>query len=58
MLGWLRKSATYSVSQIASMAGWIGWGTSSGETINERSALDVTAVFCGARPEAVRDGSP
>lgn len=49
MLGWLRKSTAYSVSQLATMAGWIGWGTSSGETINERSALDVTAVFCGAR---------
>lgn len=49
MLGWLRKSTAYSVSQLATMAGWIGWGTSSGETVNERSALDVTAVFCGAR---------
>jgi HK97 family phage portal protein len=49
MFGWLRKSTTYSISQLANMAGWIGWGTSSGETINARSALDVTAVFCGAR---------
>lgn len=49
MLNWLRKSTAYSVGQLATMAGWIGWGTSSGETINERSALDVTAVFCGAR---------
>lgn len=49
MFGFLRKSASYTVDQLASMIGWIGWGTSSGETVNEVSALDVTAVFCAAR---------
>jgi HK97 family phage portal protein len=49
MFGWLKKSTTYTVSQLGAMAGWIGWGTYSGETVNERTALDVTAVFCGAR---------
>ena len=49
MFQFLRKSATYTVSQLAGMAGWIGWGTSSGATVNERTALDVTAVFCGVR---------
>lgn len=49
MFGFLRKSAGYTVDQLASMIGWIGWGTSSGETVNEASALDVTAVFCAAR---------
>lgn len=49
MFGFLRKSANYTVDQLASMVGWIGWGTSSGETVNEVSALDVTAVFCAAR---------
>lgn len=49
MFGFLRKSATYTVSQLGTMAGWIGWGTSSGATVNEWTALDVTAVFCAAR---------
>lgn len=49
MLQWLRKSGSYTASQLAGMAGWIGWGTSSGSTVNERTALDVAAVYCGAR---------
>jgi HK97 family phage portal protein len=49
MLGFLRKSSTATIHQLAGLAGWIGWGTSSGESINERTALDVTAVFCAAR---------
>lgn len=49
MFGVMRKSARYSVDQLASLAGWIGWGTAAGTTVNERTALDVTAVFCAAR---------
>jgi HK97 family phage portal protein len=49
MFGWLKKSQTYSLNQLGQLAGWIGWGTSSGVQINERTALDVTAVFCAAR---------
>jgi HK97 family phage portal protein len=49
MLSWLRKSGTYSISQLAGLAGWIGWGTATGAAVNERTALDLTAVFCGAR---------
>lgn len=47
MLGFLRKSTT--LDALGRLAGWIGWGSSSGSTVNERTALDVTAVFCGAR---------
>lgn len=46
MFGFMRKSAGFTMSQLA---GWIGWGTAAGPTVNERSALDVTAVFCAAR---------
>ena len=49
MLGLLRKSAAYTVNQISGMVGWAGWGTSSGATVTEWTALDVTAVFCAAR---------
>jgi HK97 family phage portal protein len=31
------------------MQGWLGWGTASGGVVNERTAIDVTAVFCAAR---------
>ena len=47
MFGFMRKSTT--IDALARMVGWIGWGSSSGVTVNERTALDVTAVFCGAR---------
>jgi HK97 family phage portal protein len=41
-----RKSAVYS---LGAMAGWIGWGSTSGVAVNTTSSLDVTAVFCAAR---------
>ncbi|WP_347268815.1 phage portal protein [Paracoccus sp. (in: a-proteobacteria)] len=37
------------VDQLARVAGWIGWGTSSGGNVTEATAVDVTAVFCAAR---------
>lgn len=49
MFSFLRKSATLTINQLAGMAGWMGWGSSSGATVNERTAVDVTAVFCAAR---------
>jgi HK97 family phage portal protein len=49
MLRFFRKSATLTINQLASMAGWIGWGSSAGATVNEHTAVDVTAVFCAAR---------
>lgn len=49
MLGFLRKSTALTINQLAGLVGWVGWGTSSGRDINEYTALDVTAVFCGAR---------
>lgn len=49
MFGFLRKSTTYTLNQLAGYAGWIGWGTASGGSVNEYNATDVTAVFCAAR---------
>lgn len=49
MFGFLRKGATYTLDQLAGLAGWVGWGTAAGSSVTERSALDVTAVFCAAR---------
>lgn len=49
MFSFMRKSASMTIDTVARMAGWIGWGTSTGATVNEWSAIDVTAVFCGAR---------
>lgn len=47
MLGFGRKST--SIDALSRLAGWIGWGSASGVVVNEINALDVTAVFCGAR---------
>ncbi len=49
MFGFMRKSATYTLSQLAGMAGWIGWSSAAGQAINEYTATDVPAVFCAAR---------
>ncbi len=49
MLGFFRKSGTYTVDQMARIAGWVGWGTSSGGVVTEATSVDVTAVFCAAR---------
>jgi len=48
-LGLLKKSARYTVDQLAGIAGWIGWTTASGETVTVHNAVDVPAVFCAAR---------
>jgi HK97 family phage portal protein len=52
MFGWLRrKGATnnLTIEQLSQIAGWIGWGSWSGVTVSERTAAEVTAVFCAAR---------
>lgn len=49
MFNFLKKSKVYTVDQLAGMAGWIGWQSASGVTVNEHNAIDVTAVFCAAR---------
>jgi HK97 family phage portal protein len=49
MFSFLRKSTALTINQLAGMAGWMGWGSSSGITVNEYTAIDVTAVFCAAR---------
>lgn len=49
MLGFLRKSTTYTLNQLAGMAGWIGWGSAAGINVTETTALDVPVVFCAAR---------
>lgn len=54
MLGILRKSATVTLNQLAGMVGWMGWGSSSGVTVSDYSAAEVSALFCGAR--AIAEG--
>jgi len=49
MFGFLKKSAVYTVDQLAGMAGWIGWSASAGGSVTEGNAVDVAAVFCAAR---------
>ncbi|MFO7905808.1 MAG: phage portal protein [Pirellulaceae bacterium] len=49
MFNFLKKGTTYTVDRLAGMAGWIGWGSSSGMRVNEYTALDVSAVFCASR---------
>ncbi len=34
---------------LGGIAGWIGWGTASGQSVSPHTAVDVTAVFCAAR---------
>lgn len=41
--------STMTLEQAGGLMGWIGWGTSSGQTVNVHTALDTTAVFCAAR---------
>lgn len=49
MLGFLRKGTALTINQLAGMAGWMGWGSASGISVNECTALDVPVVFCAAR---------
>jgi HK97 family phage portal protein len=49
MFSFLRKSTALTINQLAGMAGWMGWGSASGISVNEYTAVDVTAVFCAAR---------
>lgn len=49
MFNFLKKSTVYTVDQLAGLAGWIGWQTSGGGSVTERTAVDVAAVFCAAR---------
>ncbi len=49
MFNFLRKSATLTINQLSGIVGWMGWASASGATVNERTAVDVTAVFCAAR---------
>jgi HK97 family phage portal protein len=50
-MAWFRKNAvvTVALETLAGVAGWIGWGTASGQTISAQNAIDVPAVFCAAR---------
>lgn len=49
MLGLFRKSATYTIDQLAGMVGWFGFRTASGQAVTWSSSVEVTAVFCAAR---------
>lgn len=49
MFGFLKKSATYTLSQLAGYIGFVGYGTAAGVSVTPQTALDTTAVFCAAR---------
>jgi HK97 family phage portal protein len=49
MFSFLRKSTTLTINQLGAMAGWLGWGSASGISVNEYTAMDVPVVFCAAR---------
>ena len=49
MFGWLRKSQTLTLDQLAGMMEWVGYRTAGGRSVTVRSAIEVTAVFCAAR---------
>jgi HK97 family phage portal protein len=50
MFGLFKKSVqTYSLEQLGGFFGWLGYGTSSGQTVSPLNSVDVTAVFCAAR---------
>lgn len=49
MLGFGRKSVPVTLERLAGIAGWLGWGTSTGQAVTQNTAVDVTAVFCAAR---------
>lgn len=49
MFGWLRKSTTLTLDQLAGMMEWVGYPTAGGRSVTVRSAIEVTAVYCAAR---------
>ncbi|MBD3785642.1 MAG: phage portal protein [Sphingomonadales bacterium] len=49
MLGLLRKSTAVTLEGLAGLVGWMGWRSATGMDVSERSAIDVSAVFCAAR---------
>jgi HK97 family phage portal protein len=52
MFGWLRKKnalTTISVDQIADIAGFVRYGTSSGITVTPVTAVEVSAVLCAVK---------
>lgn len=49
MFGYLKKSAVYTVDQLAGMVGWFGYKTASGEAVTPLKAVEITAVLCAAR---------
>lgn len=49
MLGFLRKSKTYTLDQLAGFAAWVGWTSAAGGSVTVQNSVDVTAVFCAAR---------
>lgn len=49
MFGFFRKAATYTLDQLGGFAAWVGWTSAAGGSVTVQNAVDVTAVFCGAR---------
>ncbi len=51
MFGWFKKNSiqTYTLDQLAKVAGFMSWSTYSGVPVSDRSALDIPAVLCAVR---------
>lgn len=50
MLGWLwKKTATYTVDQLASLGGFVRYGSISGLTVTAETAVQVPAVLCAVK---------
>ena len=49
MFGLRKKSTVHTLNSLAGLLGWVGYGTASGRSVTEATALEVSAVFCAAR---------
>lgn len=49
MLGLFKKATTYTVDQVAALAEFVRYGTTTGRKINEYNALDISAVYACAK---------
>lgn len=48
-LSWMKKSTAMTLDQVADMFGFAGYARAGSKTVNENTAMEVSAVFCAAR---------
>ncbi|GGH24484.1 phage portal protein [Cribrihabitans marinus] len=48
-LTWLKKSSAMSLDQVADLFGFAGYSRAGSKTVNETTAMEVSAVFCAVR---------